>query len=81
MTGNRAGEMTMNAPRKRFNLDTYDPGSYDANFCLKPPLLLWLAMLYFARALVLQAAADGFFVLYLLAARRVRDVFNDFPAG
>jgi hypothetical protein len=43
----------MSAPRRRFSIDTYDPASYDDNFCLKPPLLLWLAMLFLARALVL----------------------------
>jgi hypothetical protein len=32
---------------------TYSPASYDDNFCLKPPGLLWLAVLYLSRALVL----------------------------
>jgi hypothetical protein len=43
----------MGTPRRRFSLDTYDPASYDGNFCLKPPLLLWLAILFLARAWVL----------------------------
>lgn len=38
---------------KRFTFDKYDLGSYDNNFCLKPPFMLWLVMLYLARALVL----------------------------
>lgn len=32
---------------------TYGPSSYDDHFCLKPPALLWLAVLYLSRALVL----------------------------
>ncbi len=36
----------------------YDPSSYDGNFCLKPPALLWLAVLYLSRALVLIIASD-----------------------
>jgi hypothetical protein len=43
----------MSAPRRRFSIDTYDPGSYDDNFSLKPPLLLWLAILFLSRALAL----------------------------
>lgn len=38
---------------KRFNLELYDLGSYDHNFCLKPPLTLWLAILYLTRALLI----------------------------
>jgi hypothetical protein len=36
----------------------YDPSSYDANFCLKAPWLLWLAALYLSRAFVLIIASD-----------------------
>lgn len=32
---------------------TYSPSSYDDHFCLKPPALLWLAVLYLSRALLL----------------------------
>jgi len=32
---------------------TYSPSSYDDHFCLKPPALLWLAVLYFSRAFLL----------------------------
>lgn len=32
---------------------TYAPSSYDDHFCLKPPALLWLAVLYLSRAFVL----------------------------
>ncbi len=38
---------------KRFSFERYDFESFDKNLCLKPPLLLWLAMLYLARALLL----------------------------
>jgi len=31
----------------------YDLGSFDNNLCLKPPLMLWLVMLYLARAILL----------------------------
>lgn len=31
----------------------YSPSSYDDNFCLKPPGLLWLAVLYLSRAFLL----------------------------
>lgn len=31
----------------------YSPSSYDDNFCLKPPVLLWLAVLYLSRAFLL----------------------------
>jgi hypothetical protein len=39
--------------RKRFSLGAYDLTSYDANFCLKAPLMLWLVILYLARAILL----------------------------
>jgi len=32
---------------------TYSPSSYDDHFCVKPPALLWLAVLYLSRALLL----------------------------
>ncbi len=31
----------------------YAPSNYDDDFCLKPPLLLWFAVLYLSRAFVL----------------------------
>lgn len=37
---------------------SYGPSSYDDHFCLKPPLLLWLAALYLSRAFVLLLASD-----------------------
>ncbi|HEV2269413.1 MAG TPA: DUF2919 family protein [Steroidobacteraceae bacterium] len=37
---------------------TYSPSSYDDNFCLKPPALLWLAVLYLSRAFVLLVIYD-----------------------
>lgn len=40
-------------PRRRFSLNTYGPTSYDYNFCLKPPLMLWLVIFCLSRALVL----------------------------
>lgn len=36
----------------------YSPSSYDDNFCLKPPALLWLAALYLSRAFVLLLASN-----------------------
>jgi hypothetical protein len=33
--------------------DTYPASSYDDYMCLKPPLLLWLAVVYLSRALTL----------------------------
>jgi hypothetical protein len=32
---------------------TYSASSYDDHFCLKPPALLWLAVIYLSRALLL----------------------------
>jgi len=32
---------------------SYGPSSYDDDYCLKPPLLLWLATLYLSRAILL----------------------------
>jgi len=34
---------------------SYGASSYDDHFCLKPPALLWLAVLYLSRALLLLA--------------------------
>lgn len=36
----------------------YGPSSYDDHFCLKPPGLLWLAVLYLSRAFVLLVTYD-----------------------
>jgi len=33
--------------------DTYAPSDYDDHFCLKPPFLLWLVMLYLSRGILL----------------------------
>ena len=38
---------------KRFILQSYELGSFDSNFCLKPPLMLWVVLLYLARAFVI----------------------------
>jgi hypothetical protein len=43
----------MPPPSKRFTLQSYDLGSFDSNYCLKPPLTLWLVMLYLARAILI----------------------------
>jgi hypothetical protein len=40
---------------------TYSPSSYDDNFCLKPPALLWLAVVYLSRTFVLL-------VIYLVSS-------------
>lgn len=37
----------------RYNPDSYPASSYDDDFCLKPPFLLWLAVLYLSRGTVL----------------------------
>jgi hypothetical protein len=37
---------------------SYSASSYDDNFCLKPPALLWLAALYLSRAFVLLLASN-----------------------
>ena len=36
--------------------DSYAPSSYDHFYCLKPPLMMWLAVLYLSRALTLPIA-------------------------
>lgn len=36
----------------------YGLASYDDHFCLKPPALLWIAVLYLSRAFVLLMASD-----------------------
>jgi hypothetical protein len=52
----------------------YSPSSYDAYFCLKPPMLLWIAVLYLSRAIVLPA----FFGLGSLAGldSSIKDLFH-----
>jgi DUF2919 family protein len=36
-----------------YDPDLYHPSSFDDDMCLKPPLLLWLATIYLARAILL----------------------------
>ena len=36
---------------------SYSPANYDDNWCLKPPLLLWIAIVYLSRAISLPLAA------------------------
>jgi hypothetical protein len=36
-----------------YNPHSYSPSNYDDEMCLKPPLLLWLAVLFLCRAIVL----------------------------
>ena len=43
--------------RHTYSPDTYADSHYDAYFCLKPPLLLWVAVLYLSKALTLPAIA------------------------
>lgn len=38
---------------------SYGPSSYDDHFCLKPPALLWLAVLYLCRAFLLLVIYDA----------------------
>lgn len=47
----------MQSPQKTSRPFRYDESSYDVNLCLKPPLLLWLAMLYLSRAMLLPLVA------------------------
>ncbi len=47
----------MQSPQKTSRPFRYDESSYDAHLCLKPPLLLWLAMLYLSRAMLLPLVA------------------------
>jgi hypothetical protein len=42
--------------RHSHSQNTYGESSYDHHMCLKPPLLLWLAVLYLCRAVTLPAA-------------------------
>jgi hypothetical protein len=42
--------------RHSHSQNTYSESSYDHYMCLKPPLLLWLAVLYLSRAVTLPAA-------------------------
>jgi len=37
---------------------SYSPSSYDDHFCLKPPALLWIAVLFLCRAIVLIVLYD-----------------------
>ena len=39
--------------RHSYNPHSYAPSSYDDDMCLKPPLLLWLAVLFLSRAVML----------------------------
>jgi hypothetical protein len=36
-----------------YNPHSYSPSNYDDDMCLKPPLLLWLAVLFLCRAIML----------------------------
>lgn len=42
--------------RHSYGSHPYSESSYDHYLCLKPPLLLWLAVLYLSRAVTLPAA-------------------------
>jgi hypothetical protein len=42
--------------RHSHNQNSYSASSYDDHLCLKPPLLLWLAVVYLSRAVTLPAA-------------------------
>jgi Protein of unknown function (DUF2919) len=46
----------MPTPIVRTKLDKYASSHYDENFCLKPPLPLWLVLLYLSRAITLPMA-------------------------
>jgi hypothetical protein len=37
---------------------SYAPSNYDDEFCLKPPLILWLAVLYLSRAIMFPVAVS-----------------------
>jgi hypothetical protein len=37
----------------KYNPDLYHPSNFDDDMCLKPPLLLWIAAIYLARAILL----------------------------
>ena len=39
-----------------YNPHSYSPSNYDDEMCLKPPLLLWLAVLFLCRAIMLPVA-------------------------
>jgi Protein of unknown function (DUF2919) len=39
-----------------YDPDRYHPSHFDDDMCLKPPLLLWLAAIYLARAVLLPIA-------------------------
>ena len=42
--------------RHSYPSHSYPPSHYDDQMCLKPPLLLWVAVLYFSRAITLPVA-------------------------
>src|SRR5208337_417447 len=42
--------------RHSYSPDAYGPSNYDDYLCLKPPLLLWVAVLYLSRAITLPVA-------------------------
>jgi Protein of unknown function (DUF2919) len=44
--------------QKNHTATGYDHSSYDAHFCLKPSLMLWITMLYLSRAIVLPIFAQ-----------------------
>ena len=46
----------MSTPIIRTDRDRYAASSYDESFCLKPPWLLWPAVLYLSRAITLPIA-------------------------
>jgi|GEM_PF-610003 len=43
---------------RAYDLRAYNPSSFDDYFCLKPPLLLWLAALYLSRAITIPVAME-----------------------
>jgi hypothetical protein len=47
----------MQSTQKASRSFRYNESSYDDNFCLRPSLLLWLAMLYLSRAILLPVMA------------------------
>jgi Protein of unknown function (DUF2919) len=42
--------------RSRYDPDSYPPSSFDDELCLKPPLLLWVVVLYLSRAILMPVA-------------------------
>lgn len=45
------------AMRHSYSPDAYSDANYDAYFCLKPPLLLWVAVFYLSKAITIPAVA------------------------